>query len=130
MDEVTFSNTGTVNATAHQFDKFGICEVCGCYNIYGLQRDDTDGSFLISTPEDIDLCEGLNRLQNGGWFNIKMADDITYIAEPGRFIFNTSNWFDGNFNGDGHELTIEMTTRLPPADAMLAPSHLTPAVTA
>ena len=112
MDEVTFSNTGTVNATAHQFDKFGICEVCGCYNIYGLQRDDTDGSFLISTPEDIDLCEGLNRLQNGGWFNIKMADDITYIAEPGRFIFNTSNWFDGNFNGDGHELTIEMTTEV------------------
>ena len=112
MDAVTFSNTGTVNATAHQFDKFGICEVCGCYNIYGLQRDDTDGSFLISTPEDIDLCEGLNRLQNGGWFNIKMADDITYIAEPGRFIFNTSNWFDGNFNGDGHELTIEMTTEV------------------
>ena len=107
--ELTFSNEGTAQATPHQFDKFGICQACGCYNIYGLQRDDTDGTFLIKTAEDIDLCEGLNRIQNGGWFNIKMADDITYVAEPGRYIFNTSNWFDGNFNGDGHELTIEMS---------------------
>ena len=106
---LTFANTGSVQATAHQYDKFGICQICGCYNIYGLQRDDTDGTFLISTAEDIDLCEGLNRLQNGGWFSIKMADDITYVAEPGRYIFNTGNWFDGNFNGDGHELTIEMS---------------------
>ena len=107
--ELTFSNSGTAQATAHQYDKFGICSVCGCFNINGMKRDNTDGTFLISTPEDIDLCEGLNRLQNGGWFNIKMANDITYVAEPGRYIFNTSNWFDGNFNGDGHAITIEMS---------------------
>ena len=105
---LTFSNSGTVQAMAHQYDKFGICHVCGCYNIYGLERDITDGSLLVKTAGDIDLCEGLNRLQNGGWFTIKMANDIEYTAEPGRYIFNTGNWFDGNFKGDGHELTIVM----------------------
>ena len=105
---LTFSNSGTVQAMAHQYDKFGICHVCGCYNIYGLERDITDGSLLVKTAGDIDLCEGLNRLQNGGWFTIKMANDIEYTAEPGRYIFNTGNWFDGNFNGNGHELTIVM----------------------
>ena len=109
-DELTFSNTPSNAVTAaHHYDKFGICSVCGCYNIYGLERDLNDGSFVIKTAGDIDLCEGLNRLQNGGWFTIKMGDDITYVAEPGRYIFNTGNWFDGNFNGDGHQLTIEMS---------------------
>jgi len=109
-DELTFTNTpSNAVTTPHQYDKFGICSVCGCYNIYGLERDLNDGSFVIKTAGDIDLCEGLNRLQNGGWFTIKMGDDITYVAEPGRYIFNTGNWFDGNFNGDGHQLTIEMS---------------------
>ena len=107
--ELTFSNSGTAQATPHDFDKFGICHTCGCYNIYGMEFDTTDGSFLVKTAEDIDLAEGFNRIQNGGQFSIKMADDITYTAEPGRFIFNPGNWFDGNFNGQGHELTIEMT---------------------
>ena len=107
--ELTFSNSGTAQATPHDFDKFGICHTCGCYNIYGMEFDTTDGSFLVKTAEDIDLAEGFNRIQNGGQFSIKMADDITYTAEPGRFIFNPVNWFDGNFNGQGHELTIEMT---------------------
>ncbi len=107
--ELTFSNSGTAQAAAHEFDKFGICSVCGCFNFYAQKRPATNGSFLIQTPEDIDLAEGLNRIQNGGWFTIKMGNDITYVADPGRYIFNTGNWFDGNFNGDGHALTIEMS---------------------
>ena len=109
--DLTFSNTPSNAVTAaHTYDKFGICEKCGCFNIDAYGKKLADGYFLVKTADDIDLAEGLNRIQNGGWFSIKLADDVTYVAEPGRYIFNTSNWFDGNFNGDGHELTIEMST--------------------
>ena len=109
--DLTFSNTPSNAVTAaHTYDKFGICEKCGCFNIDDYGKKLSDGYFLVKTADDIDLAEGLNRIQNGGWFSIKLADDVTYVAEPGRYIFNTSNWFDGNFNGDGHELTIEMST--------------------
>ena len=107
--DLTFSNSGTVEATAHDFDKFGICSVCGCFKIDALERDMTDGYYLVKTPEDFDIAEGWNRITNGARFSLKLANDVTYTAEPGRYIFNTDNWFDGNFNGDGHELTIEMT---------------------
>ncbi|MCR5850475.1 MAG: dockerin type I repeat-containing protein [Bacteroidaceae bacterium] len=107
--ELTFSNEGTAQATAHAYDKFGICQKCGCYNFYALERDATDGYYLIRTPEDIDLAEGWNRITNGARFSIKLANDLEYTAEPGRYIFNASNWFDGCFNGDGHQLTIAMT---------------------
>ena len=106
--ELTFSNSGTAQATAHQYDKFGICEVCGCFNYNALERDMTDGYYLIKSAEDIDIAEGWNRITNGARFSLKLANDVSYSNEPGRFIFNTSNWFDGNFNGDGHVLTIEM----------------------
>ena len=107
--ELTFSNEGTVQATAHQYDKFGICTVCGCFNIYALERDLKDGYYLIKSAADIDIAEGWNRITNGARFSLKLANDVSYTAEPGRYIFNTSNWFDGNFNGDGHAITIEMT---------------------
>ena len=107
--ELTFSNSGTPQATAHQFDRYGICTTCGCFNIYGLQRDPADGYYLLASAEDIDLAEGFNRIQNGGQFSLKMTEDIEYTAEPTRYIFNSGNWFDGNFNGQGHELTIEMS---------------------
>ena len=107
--ELTYSNSGSVNAEAHEYDKYGICSVCGKFNTKCLQRDASDGYYLIGSAEDIDLAEGFNRIQNGGQFSLKMTNDIEYIAEPGRFIFNNSNWFDGNFNGQGHTLTIEMT---------------------
>ena len=107
--ELTYSNSGMTQSAAHSFDKFGICQECGAFNIYAINRDPEDGTFLVNSAEDIDLAEGLNRIQNGGWFTIKMTNDVTYIAEPGCYIFNTSNWFDGNFNGDGHTLTIEMS---------------------
>ena len=107
-DAATYSNSGSDQSTKHQYDKFGICSVCGCYNYLGLERDFNDGYLLLKSAADIDLAEGMNRLQEGGKFSLKMAADIEYTAEPGRFIFNTGNWFDGSFNGDGHELTIVM----------------------
>ena len=107
--ELTFSNSGTDQATKHQYDKFGVCSVCGCFKYLGLERDMTDGALLLKSAEDIDLAETVNRLQDGFRLNLKMAEDITYTAEPGRNIFNTSNWYHGNFNGDGHELTINMS---------------------
>ncbi|MBR4186927.1 MAG: dockerin type I repeat-containing protein [Bacteroidaceae bacterium] len=108
LDAATYSNSGSDQSAKHQYDKFGICSVCGCYNYLGLERDFNDGYLLLKTAEDIDLAEGMNRLQEGGKFSLKMAADIEYTAEPGRFIFNNGNWFDGSFNGDGHELTIIM----------------------
>ena len=108
--ELTFSNTpNNAQVTAHAYDKFGICQKCGCYNFYALERDATDGYYLIKTPEDIDMAEGWNRITNGARFSIKLANDVKYTAEEGRYIFNPSNWFDGCFNGDGHTLTIEMS---------------------
>ena len=107
--ELTFSNEGTVQAEAHTYDKFGICTTCGCFNYMGLEFDPTDGYYLVGSAADIDLAEGMNRVQEGAQFSIKMTNDIEYVAEPGKYIFNTGNWFDGNFNGQGHSLTIEMS---------------------
>ena len=108
-DALTFSNEGSNLAVAHDFDKFGVCHKCGYFKYLALERDATDGYLLLKTAEDIDLAESINRFQEGGKFSLRMADDIEYTAEPGRYIFNTSNWFSGNFDGAGHELTIEMT---------------------
>jgi len=109
-DALTYSNTpSNAVVSKHSFDKFGICEICGRYDFQALERDATDGYLLLKSAEDIDLAEGLNRITEGAQFSLKMANDIEYTAEPGRNIFNTGNWFDGNFNGDGHALTIEMT---------------------
>ena len=107
-DAATYSNSGSDQSTKHQYDKFGICSVCGCFDYLALERDANDGSVLLKSARDIDLAECMNRLEEGGKFSLKMANDIQYTADAGRFIFNTGNWFDGNFNGDGHELTIVM----------------------
>ena len=55
------------------------------------------------------MAEGMNRICNGFKLNMKMENDIEYIAEPGKYIFNPSDWIDGNFNGQGHVFTIGMS---------------------
>lgn len=107
--DLTYSNEGTANATAHTYDKFGICTECARFNFGALKRDITDGFYLLDTATDIDIMEGLNRITDGGRFSMKMNNDISYTAEPTRSIFNVGNWFYGNFDGQGHALTIEMT---------------------
>ena len=98
-------------ADAHSFDKYGICTTCGCFNFSCFDEvyDMTDASIALKSADDLYLAEGWNRIGDGFKLNMKMANDIKVIAPEGQFIFNTSNWVDGNFNGQGHTLTIEMT---------------------
>ena len=106
-DDVEYTNTPTAAADPHQFDKYGICTACGCFNFDGFEYDMTDASVLLKTANDIYLAEGWNRIGDGFKLNMKMTDDIEVPA--GGYIFNTSNWVDGNFDGQGHTLTINIT---------------------
>ena len=112
--DVTYSNSGSVTATSHTYDKWGICTTCGEFNWNCFDFDDptrydpTDKSFLISSGDDLFLAEGWNRLQNGGLFNLKLTNDVECKPDPGQLIFNNSDWIESSFNGQGHTLTIEM----------------------
>ena len=113
--ELTFSNEGSAQATAHQFDMYGVCTKCGCFNFHYFEFDDPtkfdqkDRAVLLRTKEDIDVAEGMNRMCNGFKLNMKMMNDIKYIAEPGKYIFNRTDWIDGNFDGQGHAFTMEIS---------------------
>ena len=113
--ELTFSNSGSDQATKHAFDKYGVCTVCGCFNFNMFDFDDSekfdkkDMSVLLGTQEDFTKVEGWNRIANGFRLNMKLTNDIEFITEPGQQIFNSSDWIDGNFNGQGHAITINFT---------------------
>ena len=105
--ELTFSNTpSNAVTTAHTFDKYGICTACGCFNFDCLEFDAVDNAVLLKTADDLYLAEGWNRIGNGFTLNMKMANDITCIAPEGQQIFNSSDAVRGNFDGQGHTLTI------------------------
>ena len=106
---LTYSNEGTAQATPHTFDKYGICTTCGCFNFDCFEYDMTDASILLKSADDIYLAEGWNRVGDGFKLNMKMANDIDITAPAGQLIFNNGNWVDGNFDGDGHTLTIGMS---------------------
>ena len=115
-EALTYSNTpSNAVVSKHEFDKYGICTNCGLYDFHYFEYDDPtkfdpiSRSILVGSKEEIDLAEGYNRIVNGFKLHIKMVNDIEYVAEPGHFIFNTSDWSEGNFDGGGHALTIEMT---------------------
>jgi len=120
-DGVTYANEGSDQAAKHQFDKYGVCTNCGCFDFHMFEFEDptkfdqADRSVLLRSKEDIDKVEGWNRIANGFRLNMKMMNDIEYIAEPGHYIFNNSDWIDGNFNGDGHTMTIELSEMGNPA---------------
>ena len=113
--ELTFSNSGSDQAAKHAFDKYGVCTVCGCFNFNMFDFDDSekfdkkDMSVLLGTQEDFTKVEGWNRIANGFRLNMKLKNDIELITEPGQQIFNSSDWIDGNFNGQGHAITINFT---------------------
>ena len=110
--DLTFSNSGTVQATAHTLDAMGICTTCGYFDFHAFDycyEFDSDRYVKLSSKEDIDRCEVWNKAIGGFKLNMKMVNDIEYIAEPGHYIFDPDNWVDGDFNGDGHTLTIEMS---------------------
>ena len=111
---LTFSNTGSDTATKHTYDKYGVCTTCGQFNWNAFdfnnpeRFDISDKSFLISSGEDLFLAESWNRFQNGCKFNLKLTNDVECKPEPGQVIFNTNDWIESSFNGQGHTLTIEM----------------------
>ena len=111
---ITFSNTGSDTAAKHTYDKYGVCTTCGQFNWNHFdfnnpeKFDIADKSFLISTGDDFFKAETWNRFQNGCKFNLKLTNDVECKPEPGQVIFNTNDWIESNFNGQGHTLTIEM----------------------
>lgn len=107
--EITYSNDGADMAVKHTTDKFGVCTTCGHMVFEGLERDLEDNSYIARTAADLDWLEGRNRVGNGGWFNISLGNDIEYVAEPGKLIFNNDNWYGGNIDGRGHKLTFEVS---------------------
>ena len=114
--DVTFSNTpGNATVTKHTYDKYGVCTTCGKFNFNGFDFDDPNRfdpatkSLLLSSTEDLYMAESWNRFQNGFRLNLKMVNDITCSTPAGQFIFNANDWSEGNFDGGGHALTIEMT---------------------
>ena len=119
--DLTFSNSGSVQATAHQFDKYGICSTCGMFNTNCFEFDSAENCVVLKSADDIYLAEGWNRIADGFKLNMKMANDIEVIADPGQYIFNTSNWVDGDFNGNGHVLTIGISDV--GNDASFIPQH-------
>ena len=114
--DVTFSNTpSNATVTKHTYDKYGVCTTCGKFNFNGFDFDDpkrfdpATKSLLLASTEDLYMAESWNRFQNGFRLNLKMVNDITCSTPAGQFIFNTNDWSEGNFDGGGHALTIEMT---------------------
>ena len=109
-DGLTYSNTPSNAAiTAHTFDKYGICTTCGCFNFDGLEFDAVDNAVLIKSADDLYLAEGWNRVDNGFKLNMKVTNDIVCIAPEGQQIFNSSNAVKGNFDGQGHTITIGLS---------------------
>ena len=113
--DVTYSNTPNNSiATAHTYDKYGVCTTCGQFNWNSFDFNDpekydpADRSFLINSGDDLFLAEGWNRLQNGCKFNLKLVNDVTCTPPTGQLIFNNNDWSECSFNGQGHTLTIEM----------------------
>ena len=109
---LTFSNSGSDTATKHTYDKYGVCTTCGQFNFNCFEFDDptrfepATKTVLLGSADDLYLAEGWSRLQNGFKLNMKMVNDITCTPPTGQLIFNNNDWIDGNFNGDGHTLTI------------------------
>ena len=107
--QVTYSNTATAaTAAAHTWEN-GVCTTCGFFNDNHLERDLADGCILVRTADDMHWCEIKNQVSNGARFSIKQMAPIEISAlGKGYTIFNNGNWFDGNYNGQGYDLTIHI----------------------
>ena len=111
---VSYSNSGSAQAAAHEFDSHGVCLNCGCFDfhMYDANLDDASKTVVWSSVGDMDKTEDWLRGAGAFTFNLKMDNNISYTAEEGRYIFSNIGGdytFQGDFDGDGHELTIEMT---------------------
>ena len=113
--DVTFSNTASnAIATAHTYDKYGVCTTCGQFNWNYFDFNDPnkfdvlDRSFVINEGKDLFVVETWNRFHNGLKFNMKLANDVMCKSTPGQLIFNSNGWMEGSLYGQNHTLTIEM----------------------
>ena len=112
--EVTYSNSGSVTATPHTYDKYGICTTCGEFNwnYFDLnnpaQYDPAKKAFVINEGKDFFVMETYNRFHNGLKYNMELGGDVTCISEPGQLIFDNHGWIESSFYGQNHTLTIEM----------------------
>ena len=111
-ETATYSNSGTDQAAKHNFDSHGVCLDCGCFNFADWDftvspKFDTDHkTFLMGSVADVVVAEDLNRITNGFPYDMKMTNDIEYIQEDGKYIFNDEGAIHGNFDGQGHTFTI------------------------
>ena len=112
--EVTYSNSGSVTATPHTYDKYGICTTCGQFrwNYFDLndatQYDPVKKAFVINDGKDFFVMETWHRFHNGLKYSMELGGDVTCTPEPGQTILNTNGWIEGSFYGQNHTLTIEM----------------------
>ncbi len=107
--EVAYSNTDAgVAALEHTWDN-GVCSTCGFFDNDYLAIDPVDGCYMLKTAEDINWCEIKNQVSNGGYFSMKQMADIEVKAPEGYTIFNASNWCGCNYNGQGRNLTIDIS---------------------
>lgn len=110
-ETATYANSGSDLATKHSFDSHHVCTACGCFDFHYYDCAnpalfDQDRNFLLGSVADIDEAESLNRVANGFPYNMKMTNDIEYIQEDGKYIFNYDGAIHGNFDGQGHTFTI------------------------
>lgn len=105
---VTYSNTPSgVTAAAHTWDN-GVCTTCGYFDNDHLAVDHVDGYYMVTSAEDLNWCEIKNQVSDGGRFSMKQMNDIEITPHKGYPVFNLGNWFDGEYNGQGHNLTIDI----------------------
>ena len=106
--EVAYSNTDAgVAATAHTWDN-GVCTTCGYFDNSYLERDPILCAYKMDDIEDYNWCDIKQQVSNGGWFSMVQMCDLTLTPPTGYPIFNTTNWFGGTYDGQGHDLTINI----------------------
>lgn len=112
--EVTYSNSGSVMATPHTYDKYGVCTTCGEFNWNYFDLNDptkfdlSKRAFVINDGNDFFVIETWNRFHNGLKFNMELANDVECKPTSGQLIFNSTGWIESSFYGQNHTLTIEM----------------------
>ena len=82
----------------------GLCqnEGCGLWDPFFVDRDD-EGWRVLKTAEDMDWFRQSHTFGNEHGY-VRLAADIDYTSRP-EFL-NTSNWFWGDFDGQGHTIEI------------------------
>ena len=96
-----------MTAAAHTWDN-GVCTTCGYFDNDHLAVDHVDGYHMVTSAEDLNWCEIKNQVSDGGRFSMKQMNDIEITPHKGYPVFNLGNWFDGEYNGQGHNLTIDI----------------------